>query len=116
MAGFNIVRVPGIVRVNFRDTYPHYIGPPTVRVKSVDTRLSSPKSYPPPRDLYKSFKAKSWFLEGTSLCRELRDAPNLRNFHPGEVRLFVNFMHENRVDHFFNVFFFSLTSTVAQLK
>ena len=30
VAGFYIVRVPGIVRVNFRDTYPHYIGPPTV--------------------------------------------------------------------------------------
>ena len=30
MAGFCIVRVPGIVRVIFRDTYPHYIGPPTV--------------------------------------------------------------------------------------
>ena len=30
MAGFYIVRVPGIMRVNFRDTYPHYIGPPTV--------------------------------------------------------------------------------------
>ena len=30
VAGFCIVRVPGIVRVNFRDTYPHYIGPPTV--------------------------------------------------------------------------------------
>ena len=32
VAGFYIVRVPGIVRVNFRDTYPHYIGPPTVLV------------------------------------------------------------------------------------
>ena len=32
VAGFYIVRVPGIVRVNFRDTYPHYIGPPTVYV------------------------------------------------------------------------------------
>ena len=30
VAGFYKVRVPGIVRVNFRDTYPHYIGPPTV--------------------------------------------------------------------------------------
>ena len=30
MAGFYIVRLPGIVRVNFRDTYPRYIGPPTV--------------------------------------------------------------------------------------
>ena len=30
MTGFYIVRVPGIVRVIFRDTYPHYIGPPTV--------------------------------------------------------------------------------------
>ena len=30
MAGFYIVRVPGVVRVIFRDTYPHYIGPPTV--------------------------------------------------------------------------------------
>ena len=30
VAGFYIVRVPGIVRVNFRDAYPHYIGPPTV--------------------------------------------------------------------------------------
>ena len=30
MAGFYLVRVPGIVRVNFRDTYPHYTGPPTV--------------------------------------------------------------------------------------
>ena len=29
VAGFYIVRVPGIVRVNFCDTYPHYIGPPT---------------------------------------------------------------------------------------
>ena len=28
VAGFYIVRVPGIVRVNFRDTYPHCIGPP----------------------------------------------------------------------------------------
>ena len=27
-AGFYIVRVPGIVRINFRDTYPHYIRPP----------------------------------------------------------------------------------------
>ena len=34
VAGFYIVRVPGIVRVNFRDTYPHYIGPPTVYVYS----------------------------------------------------------------------------------
>ena len=25
-----MVRVPGKVRVNFRDTYPHYVGPPTV--------------------------------------------------------------------------------------
>ena len=32
VAGFYIVRVPGIVRVNIRDTYPHYIGPPTVYV------------------------------------------------------------------------------------
>ena len=31
VAGFYIVRVPGIVRVNFHDTYPHYIGPPTVQ-------------------------------------------------------------------------------------
>ena len=30
VAGFYIVRVPGIVRVNFRYTYPHYVGPPTV--------------------------------------------------------------------------------------
>ena len=29
---FFIVRVPGIVRGNFRDTYPRYIGPPTVLV------------------------------------------------------------------------------------
>ena len=27
---FYIVLVPGIVRINFRDTYPQYIGPPTV--------------------------------------------------------------------------------------
>ena len=32
MAGFYIVRVPGIVRLNFRDTYPHYVGPHTVPV------------------------------------------------------------------------------------
>ena len=31
VAGLYIVRMPGIVRVIFRDTYPHYIGPPTVR-------------------------------------------------------------------------------------
>ena len=30
VAGFYMVRVPGIVRLNFRDTYPHDIGPPTV--------------------------------------------------------------------------------------
>ena len=33
VAGFYLVRVPGIVRVIFRDTYPHYIGPPTVIIK-----------------------------------------------------------------------------------
>ena len=32
--GFYIVRVPGIVRVNFRDTYLHYIGPPTVLIRA----------------------------------------------------------------------------------
>ena len=32
VAGFYIVRVLGIVRVNFRDTHPHYIGSPTVSV------------------------------------------------------------------------------------
>ena len=35
VAGFYIVRVPGIVRVNFRDTYPHYIGPPTVSMYDI---------------------------------------------------------------------------------
>ena len=29
VAGFYIVRVSGIVRVNFCETCPHYIGPPT---------------------------------------------------------------------------------------
>ena len=33
VADFYLVRVLGIVRVNVRDTYPHYIGPPTVLEK-----------------------------------------------------------------------------------
>ena len=32
VAGFYIVRVPGIVRVVFRKTYPHYKGSPTVLI------------------------------------------------------------------------------------
>ena len=45
-SGFHIVRVPGIVRVNFRDTYPHYIGLPIVVFKVVSSmryRVSSGK-------------------------------------------------------------------------
>ena len=95
MVGFYIVRVPGIVRVNFRDTYPHYIGPPgatyctryiykTVRVLVVNNVILGQIWVKEARHFQKPFQTK----EKSYLSRSMHAS----FFHSRQVFFFLSLL------------------------
>ena len=88
VAGFYIVRVPGIVRVNLRDTYPHYIGPPTAVPGWLSVGDSFPGIFLGQEVVWHVFVQTDWLLlhtlsyyyeYNTAVCRRYCLVPGMQH-------------------------------------